>query len=209
MCSAGSIWEPRSANYGTSLGTFIYYEANPEVMDTSKVLLSLKGGNTSRTRSQERLYHTCIQINTGRRAALSHFLILVITPLDPSLHHFPPLCFLSLHWNTGCVYILPTQETSANLWSAWSYSKIVVRWFSVNTHIVQIRAWRQGLPVCFGSFTALLDEQSLCKWQYSPFLANSLRSICKKYKNQLEHNHLAVSKLMSQAFSLIISHKFL
>lgn len=49
MCSAESIQEPRSANYGTSPGTFIYYGASPGAMDTSAVLLSLKGGNVSRT----------------------------------------------------------------------------------------------------------------------------------------------------------------
>lgn len=44
-CSAESVQEPRSAHYGTSPGTFIYYGASPGTMDTSKVLLSLKGGN--------------------------------------------------------------------------------------------------------------------------------------------------------------------
>lgn len=39
---------------------FIYYGANTEVMDTSEVLLFLKGCNTSGTRPQERLYHTWI-----------------------------------------------------------------------------------------------------------------------------------------------------
>lgn len=115
----------------------------------------------------------------GRGAASGHLLTLAIPPPGPSLHHFPLLCFLSLHWNARYVYIMPTQETSVNLWSAWSYSKIVIRCFSVNTHIVQISAWRQGFPVRSG-FSALLDEQSLCKWQYNPFLANSLTSICKK-----------------------------
>lgn len=33
--------------------SFIYYGANLDVMDSSEVLLSLKGGNTSRTRLQD------------------------------------------------------------------------------------------------------------------------------------------------------------
>lgn len=48
-CSAESIQESWSANYGTSPGTFIYYGPNPGNMDTSNVLLSLKGGNVSKT----------------------------------------------------------------------------------------------------------------------------------------------------------------
>lgn len=109
-CSAGSIWEPRSANYETSPGTFIYYGAKPEVMDTSKVLLSLKGGNSSRSGPQERLYHTCIHTYTqayleGRRAALNNLLTLAITPLGPSLHLLP-LLFFYPRCVYRCVYIL-------------------------------------------------------------------------------------------------------
>lgn len=109
-CSAGSIWEPRSANYETSPGTFIYYGAKPEVMDTSKVLLSLKGGNSSRSGPQERLYHTCMHTYTqayleGRRAALSRLLTLAITALGPSLHLLP-LLFFYPRCVYRCVYIL-------------------------------------------------------------------------------------------------------
>lgn len=53
MHSAENI--PRSANYGTNPGTLIYCGASPGTMDTSKVLLSLKGGNVSRTEPSEQV----------------------------------------------------------------------------------------------------------------------------------------------------------
>lgn len=79
-------------------------------MDTSKVLLSLKGGNSSRSGPQERLYHTCIHTYTqayleGRRAALNNLLTLAITPLGPSLRLLP-LLFFYPRCVYRCVYIL-------------------------------------------------------------------------------------------------------
>lgn len=46
---------PRSANYGTSPGTFIYCGASPVAADTSELLLSLEGGNVSRTEPSEEI----------------------------------------------------------------------------------------------------------------------------------------------------------
>lgn len=110
-----------------------------------------------------RLYHTCMHTYTqayleGRGAALSHLLTLAIPPLGPSLHHFPPPYFLPLKCQICLHYAYPRDFCKSLI--SLIIQPIVIRLFSINTHIVQIRAERQGLPVCSGSFTALLDEQS-------------------------------------------------